>query len=294
VPGKSLNWATSKTIGGVSEIAVLAPVRKGCPPQENRTYEQRLREVIDNIMQRHQKGFPTELSRVPSIHFGRLILIRPEQYLLYSNLPPEVVRYADPNQQRTSLSEAPETPTSKGALCVPLPLSDYLVQPPQPPNATATYPETVAASATKADATPTAPASTLRTWLLTLVEFDGDLRVYMRDIAEALSRDFDYIFENCEEYPGTANFERFWIWIRRFQMNTSLFYAPYSNLSVARIRQLEDFRNRFDHFVARVRPPTGPLESIDALFDEFLRETQQRVGDFPSPSGLFPNPTLGG
>lgn len=292
MPGKSLNWATSKTIGGVSEIAVLAPVRKGCPPQESRTYEQRLCEVIDNLMQRHQKGLPTELSRVPSIHFGRLILIRPEQYLLYSNLA--CVDYAPPNPPQARASEAPDVAASNAAFRVPLPLSEYLVQPPPAPSATATDLETATASGTKADGSPTEGASTLRTWLLTLVEFDGDLRVYMRDIAEALGQDFDDIFENCEEYPGTSNFERFWIWIRRFQINTGLFYAPYSNLSVARIRQLEDFRNRFDQFVARVRPPTGPLAPIDTLFDEFLRETQQQAGDFPSLSGIFPNPAPGG
>jgi hypothetical protein len=120
------------------------------------------------------------------------------------------------------------------------------------------------------------------------VEFDGDIKVYMRDIAEFLGQDFDYIFENCENYPSTENFEEFWLWIRRYQINTDLFYAPYSNLSVARIRQLEDFKNRFDQFVAQVRSPTGPLvRSMDELFDEFLRETQQYASGFPSPSGIF-------
>ncbi len=81
-----LSWATSKTIGGISEIAVLAPIRTGCFPGEQRTYEERLAEAIQNLADRHQQGFPTELGKISSIHFGRMIIIRPEQYLLYSDL----------------------------------------------------------------------------------------------------------------------------------------------------------------------------------------------------------------
>jgi hypothetical protein len=57
---------------------------------------------------------------------------------------------------------------------------------------------------------------------------------------------------------------------------------------VTRIKQLEDFKRRFDIFVATVRPASGPdVESIDALFDQFLRETQQQPADFPSPGGSY-------
>ena len=34
----NLTWATSKTIGGISEIAVLAPIRTGCSPGEPVSY----------------------------------------------------------------------------------------------------------------------------------------------------------------------------------------------------------------------------------------------------------------
>jgi hypothetical protein len=263
-------WATSKRIGGVSEIAVLAPVKKGTVPEENRTYEQRLREAIDNIAGRHEQGLPIQLSRIPTIHFGRMIVIRPEQYLLYSDLPG--IKYKSEIEYAAPADQGADAP----ALKVPLPIDDYVLDPAPPARAPL----------------PRSPSvqipTSLRTWLLTLVEFDGDIKVYMRDIAEFLGQDFDYIFENCENYPSTENFEEFWLWIRRYQINTDLFYAPYSNLSVARIRQLEDFKNRFDQFVAQVRSPTGPLvRSMDELFDEFLRETQQYASGFPSPSGIF-------
>jgi len=125
-------------------------------------------------------------------------------------------------------------------------------------------------------------------WLLTLVEFDGDLRTYFRDIAQFLGSDFDSIIRNCEDFPSTQDFEAFWAWIRRYQIQTDLFYPRYRDLSVVRIKQLQDFKRRFDAFVVKVRSPTGPrVESMDELFDEFLRKTQQYARDFPAPGGTF-------
>jgi hypothetical protein len=248
---KQLNWATSKTVGGVTEIAVLTPVKKGVVPSERRTHEERLLAVIDNLASRHRLGLPTELNRIPAIHFGRLIVIRPEQYLLHSNLP-GVQYYPDLNREMRATGRVPQ------------PMDDYAAN------------------------DCIMPVGELRTFLLTLVEFDGDLKVYMRDIAEFLGTDFDRVFENCEDYPTTTNFERFWLWIRRYQINTNLFYAPCANLSVVRIKQLEDFKARFDAFVSRVRSPLGQrVGSIDELFDDFLRENQQRASDFPTAGGVF-------
>ena len=243
-----LSWATSKTIGGVSEIAVLAPIRTGCFPGEQRTYEERLAEAIQNLADRHQQGFPTELGKISSIHFGRMIIIRPEQYLLYSDL--EEVSYLE------------GTKTAAGG--IPQKIDDYTDLP-----AKGTRPK-------------------VRSFLLTLVEFDGDVKIYMRDVAEFLARDFDKIFENCEDYPTTRDFEVFWLWIRRYQINTNLFYAPYSNLSTVRIKQLEEFKRRFDALVAQVYSPNGQrMKPVDELFEQFVRDNQRYARDFPSPSGLF-------
>ncbi|ATY32945.1 hypothetical protein [Sphingomonas psychrotolerans] len=252
-----LQWATSKRVGNLSEIAVLAPIRKGCVPGETMTWEETLRGVIANITQRVQQGLPSELDKVPTIHFGRMIILRPEQYLVYSEnvagLP-----YEDQQALRPG-----------GALSrqIPQAIDDFREAVPQ---------------------TSPAPAPEFRSWILTLVEFDGDLKVYMRDIARILNSDFDRVFRNCEDYPGTRRFEQFWQWIRRYQINTDLFYAPYAELSVARLKQLEAFKRRFDAFVARVRSPLGPsVRSMDELFDEFLRENQQYARDFPSPGGVY-------
>ena len=86
MPPTPLNWANSQTIGGVSEIAVMAPIRNGVIPNERRTYEERLRFAIENLAGRVKQGIPTELDKVATIHFGRMMIIRPEQYLVYSDV----------------------------------------------------------------------------------------------------------------------------------------------------------------------------------------------------------------
>src|ERR1022692_1507798 len=210
---QTLNWAISKTVGQISEIAVLAPIKKGCVPGERRTYEDCLRTAIDFMSTQQDQDLPSPLRQVSSIHFGRMIIIRPEQYLLYSN--DKTVDYLKDEQGKTY------NLTSDGKI----------------PNAI--------------DEFATAPErSYFRSWLLTLVEFDGDIRSYMKDIAQYIGQEFDQLYFNCEDYPGAANFERFWLWIRRYQITTDLFYAPYSDLSVARIRQLQTFKRNFDAFVA--------------------------------------------
>lgn len=245
------DWAASNNTGGVTEVAVLAPIRLGRIPNERRTYEERALAVIANLESRVEQGLPNELNYVPSIHFGRIMLLRPEHYLIGSDV--QGVDYYPPGTS---------------SYRIPTPLDQY-----------------VDAHSTAA-ATP--QSLRLRSFLLTTVEFDGDLRVYFREIAVQLGRRFNAIFENCEDFPGTENFEDFWIWIRRFQLRTQLFYAANPNLSVARIKQLAAFKRNFDLFVARVRGPgTRPTRALDDLFDEFLKDNLQFGEGFPYPSGVF-------
>jgi hypothetical protein len=245
-PLTPLNWVKSKTTGQVSEIAVLAPIKLGRVPGERRTYEERLRFSIDNLTARVQQGIPIELDRIRTIHFGRMIIIRPEQFLVYSDVPG--VAYDE-----------------VGGRKIPKPIDDYL-----PLETSAGKP------------------STFRSWLLTLVEFDGDIRVYFRDIAQFIADDFDALFRNCEDFDTTRNFEGFWSWIKRYQIDTNLFYSRYGDLSVVRIKQLQDFKRRFDEFVAEVRPANGSrAKSLDELFDQFLATTQQHAGDFPTAGGIY-------
>jgi hypothetical protein len=270
-----LRWAVSKTIGGVSEIAVLAPIKAGCVDGERRTYEERLRGVIDNLAGRHRQGAPIDLNRIPAIHFGRLTILRPEQYLFNSQVRGVGYYPGDiPARGASDGSDQPEDVAPGGlvealAQRVPKPFDDFAK--PRP-----------------SMAPPPRPRSHFSSFLLTQVEFDGDLRVYMRDIAHYLDEVFGIIFENCEAFPGTTDFEQFWLWVRRHQINTDLLYAPYGHLSAVRIRRLEQFKRRFDAFVARVRTPQGQrIGVLDDEFDAFLRENQQIAENFPTPGGLF-------
>ncbi len=229
-----LNWMKSTSVGGVTEIGVMSPIRPGRIPGERRTYEERLRSAMASVQHRASNGIPTELTRISTIHFGRMLIVRPEQYLMKSG-----VEYV-----------APE------------------------------YGHAAAAANEK--------STQYRSWLFTMVEFDGDLKVYFRDIAEFLGPYFDRIFDNCEDFPSTRNFEDFWAWIKRYQISSDLFHCAYPDLTAPRIKYLQEFKRQFDLFVDKVRTPTGKkVENMDDLFDEFLRESQQFGRDFPAPGGVY-------
>lgn len=259
-PG-SLNLARSRWAGGISELAVLTPIIPGRVPGERRTYEERLRAVLASLADRGDAGLPTPLSKIATFHFARVMIIRPEHYLTHSRLDLDNFYYDPPaGGTRDRL--------------VPMPLDQFARFDPADESAEG-----------KGHA-PDGPG--FRSWLMTLVIFDGDPNVYLREIASFIESDFDSVFENCEDYPFARDFEKFWAWIRRFQIRPDVFYTPYPNLTVARIKQLEAFKERFDAFVSRVRPPGLPkAEHMDELFDQFLLENQQHAFDFPSPGGTY-------
>lgn len=241
------NWAVSHQLGSLSEVTVLAPIRKGLVPGERWTYEEKIRARLDQVAKRARKGIPTDLSTVASIHLGRVTVIRPEHYLLYSDVK-GVTYEAD-----------------AGGKKIPAPIDAYARPVPgaEPPPA-------------------------LTSFLLVQVAFDGSIETYFRDIANFVG-DFDSIFENCEEYPSARDFEKFWSWIRRYQMRPDLFVSPYPSLSPVRIKELEHFKRRFDAFVAQVRGPEGyRVESLEDAFDRFLFANGPIARGFPAPGGTYP------
>lgn len=261
----AVNLARSRWAGGISEFAVMTPVIPGRIPGERRTYEERLRSVLASLADRGEAGLPTPLSKIPTFHFARVLIIRPEHYLTHSELP----------------SGDYYLPGSPPGRRIPRPLDQY---------GRLELPRADAEAAPDAAASQASPSNPFgfRSWLMTLVIFDGDPNVYLREIAAFIESDFDSVFENCEDYPRARNFEKFWAWVRRFQIQADVFYTPYPNLSVARIKQLELFKTRFDAFVASVRTPDGRrTASLDDLFDQFLRDCQAHAHDFPSPGGNY-------
>jgi hypothetical protein len=75
------NWVTSKSVGGVSEVTLLTPIKKGLVPGELRTYEERLDTELQLVQQRIDQGIPTPIGHLPTIHFARWLILRPIQYL---------------------------------------------------------------------------------------------------------------------------------------------------------------------------------------------------------------------
>lgn len=264
-----LNWSMSATMGGVTEIAVMAPIIRGRAPGERLTYEEKLRRVIESIANRADRGIPHQLNTISSIHFGRMMIIRPEQYL--TNSSASDVKYHKPGGS----SAGPQ-----GDFSVPEPMDEFEI------SVLGADGKVIDKGAVRNDASADTPG--FHSWLLTIVSFDGDLKVYFRDIAQFLARDFDDVFVNCVDFPTTQNFEKFWHWIRRYQVPVDLFLCAYPDLTVARIKQLEDFKRCFDAFVDKVRSPAGrKVENMEELFDEFLRETGQYASDFPTPGGTY-------
>jgi hypothetical protein len=89
-----VKWVESKFVGGVSEVTLLTPIKKGLIPGEFWTYEQRLHSVLAEIQSRVEKNYPTPIQLVPVIHFARWLILRPEQYLFYEQpLPADMDRY---------------------------------------------------------------------------------------------------------------------------------------------------------------------------------------------------------
>jgi len=254
-------WATSTVRGRVTEVTVLTPIKRGFIPGEYRTYEERLRSLLMNLNDRANAGVPTPISAIATSHFARWFLIRPEQYLRYSDVKSVAYEAPEPREPDPHAS----TPTLPHN--VPKPYSpDYV----------------------EAPAAPDAPV--LPSWLVFTSNYDGDLKSYIRMFSERIASEMDRIWSNCEGYPraGAKDFERFWLYVRAHQIETNAFFAAYPELSTARVQQLRAFKDQFDAFVARSRGPDGrSVADIGALFDAFVTEQQAYTKSFPDDAGLY-------
>ena len=243
-------WAGAQSLGRTSEITVMAPIRKGRVPGERWTYEENVRARLEQAANRVAQGIPVDLDTVPTIHFGRVTVLRPEHYLLYSEV--KDVDYFE------------DMPGGSPGRRIPRPIDPY------------------------AASRPGGKQPVLTSFLLVQVAFHGGVEAYFRDIANFVV-EFDTIFENCEEYPYARNFEQFWAWVRRYQIRPDLFYTRYPDTSAVRIRELERFKRRFDAFVATVRDPDGyRVRSLEDAFDRFLQENGPLTEGFPAPGGTYP------
>jgi hypothetical protein len=76
-----LDWVVSKSVGGVSEVTLFTPIKRGLIPGELRTYEERLHTELQLVQQRIDQWLPTPIGHLPTIHFARWLILRPDQYL---------------------------------------------------------------------------------------------------------------------------------------------------------------------------------------------------------------------
>jgi hypothetical protein len=78
-----LKWVDSKFVGGVSEVTLLTPIKRGVVPGETRTYLQRLNDHLISVQHRIDTGVATPIGRLSTIHFARWQILMPDQYLFY-------------------------------------------------------------------------------------------------------------------------------------------------------------------------------------------------------------------
>jgi hypothetical protein len=79
------HWVDSKTIGGVSELTLLTPIKRGLISGETRTYEQRLTEHLSTVQRRIEDNIPNPIGRATTIHFARWQILLPEHFLYYDS-----------------------------------------------------------------------------------------------------------------------------------------------------------------------------------------------------------------
>jgi hypothetical protein len=89
-------WAQSKTFGGVTELTLFTPVKFGPIPGERRTYEERLRQELASLQRRVDQGLNSPIGIIPTIHFARWLILRPEQYLQGACFPQSAPPSLDP------------------------------------------------------------------------------------------------------------------------------------------------------------------------------------------------------
>jgi hypothetical protein len=142
---------------------------------------------------------------------------------------------------------------------------------------------------TPADQPPTHDYG-FRTWLFFTSYFDGDMKDYLREFSNFLGKDVDRVWGNCEGYPehGSMDFEAFWQYAKRHQIQTDAFFNAYPGVTVPRIYQLKVFKDRFAAFVRATRNPDGTsMEGVGDLLDRFILENQAYTADFPAVGGTY-------
>ena len=68
-------YPRSKTVGVVTEVTLITPIKAGRVEGEYRTYRKRLKDVLDDVQRREVLGLPTPVGLIRQIHFARWVII---------------------------------------------------------------------------------------------------------------------------------------------------------------------------------------------------------------------------
>jgi hypothetical protein len=104
--------------------------------------------------------------------------------------------------------------------------------------------------------------------LLFTSNFDGDLDRYLERLRVGLGEEADKIWGHCKDYPGAGNAAEFAAWIKRNQVDSSLFYAAYGDMTVEEVRDNLVLRSRLTQF-AGANQGKAPAELKAAFLREF-------------------------
>jgi hypothetical protein len=103
--------------------------------------------------------------------------------------------------------------------------------------------------------------------LLFTSNFDGALEPYLESLRVGLGEDANTIWGHCKDFPGVADAGAFAAWIKRNQIDSSLFYAAYGEMTVEDVLNSLETRRRLTEFAA-----ANQGGSAAGLRDAFLRE----------------------
>jgi Dyp-type peroxidase family len=121
--------------------------------------------------------------------------------------------------------------------------------------------------------------------LLFTSNFDGEMKEYFRSFALDLTADIDEVWGNCDGYPGAADFDRLWQYVKRHQRETQAFYNAYRRLTVPQILKLDAFKQSFDEFASKVTELLARPEGMTA------KELASRIKDLmPAARPEAPDP----
>jgi hypothetical protein len=101
--------------------------------------------------------------------------------------------------------------------------------------------------------------------------FDGGWEDYLRDFSQNGAEGLNLTFGACEGWPGAQPFEPFRDYVKAHQVETTLFYAAYPDLTVKSILKMQSCQIAWNGFLQSFGPGgPGAATDADLLKSKFL------------------------